>query len=55
MTKGKNMKLNYHFGLMSKREDEYYKRILLEEIDMQSWYAIAYSEILAQEVFLAIQ
>ena len=49
------MKITYQFGRISKAQREYYEMILLEEIDMQSWYAIAYSDLLAQEIFLTIQ
>lgn len=49
------MKMNYHFGELSSEEKEYHEMILLEEIDLQSWYAIAYSSILGEEIFLTIQ
>jgi hypothetical protein len=49
------MKMNYQFGELSREEKEYHEMILLEEIDLQSWYAIAYSSIFGEEVFLTIQ
>jgi len=49
------MKRTYQFGRLSKGQKEYYEMILLEEIDMQSWYAIAYRDLLAGEIFLTVQ
>jgi len=49
------MNMNYHFGELSREEKEYHEMILLEEIDLQSWYGIAYSNIFGEEVFLTIQ
>lgn len=49
------MEMNYHFGELSREEKEYHEMILLEEIDLQSWYAIAYSSIFGEEIFLTIQ
>lgn len=49
------MKKRYHFSELSKDEREYLEMILMEEIDIQAWYAITYSSIFAEEVFLTTQ
>ena len=49
------MKKQYRFVELSKGEREYYEMILMEEIEVQSWYAITYSSIFAEEVFLTVQ
>ena len=49
------MKMNYRFNELSKGEREYLEMILLEEIDVQSWYAITYSAIFSEELFLTLQ
>jgi hypothetical protein len=49
------MKKQYRFIELSKGEREYHEMILMEEIEVQSWYAITYSCIFAEEVFLTVQ
>jgi len=49
------MKKQYRFVELSKGEREYLEMVLMEEIEVQSWYAITYSNIFAEEVFLTIQ
>ena len=49
------MKRKYRFSELSKDEKEYLEMILLEEMDVQSWYSISYSSIFGEEVILAIQ
>ena len=49
------MKKLYRFGQLSKGEREFLEMILMEEIDMQAWYALTYSCILSEEVFICIQ
>ncbi len=51
--KGEDMR--YQFAELSKQDKEFHEMVLLEEVDMQSWYAVAYSTILGQETFLALQ
>lgn len=52
---GDAMKKSYKFGQLSKGEREYLEMILMEEIDVQAWYALTYSCILSEEVFMCIQ
>lgn len=49
------MKRKYRFSELSKDEREYLEMILLEEIDVQSWYSVTFSSIFGEEVILAIQ
>jgi hypothetical protein len=49
------MKMNYRFSPLSKDEREYLEMILLEEMDVQSWFAVTYCTLFAEEVFLSIQ
>ena len=49
------MKMQYRFAELSKEEKEYHEMILLEEIDVQAWYAITYSKIFNEEVFITVQ
>jgi len=49
------MRKQYRFADLSKEEKEYHEMILLEEIDVQAWFAIAFSRIFDQELFVAVQ
>jgi hypothetical protein len=49
------MKRKYHFAELSKSEREYLEMVLLEEMDIQAWYCIAYSNIFAEELILTVQ
>jgi hypothetical protein len=52
---GDAMKKSYRFGQLSKGEREFLEMILMEEIDVQAWYALTYSCILSEEVFMCVQ
>jgi hypothetical protein len=54
-TAGDVMKKLYRFNELSKNEREFLEMILMEEIDVQAWYAITYSCVLSDEVFMCIQ
>ncbi len=49
------MKKQYRFSQLSKSEREFLEMILMEEIEVQAWYAITYSCIMSEEVFMCIQ
>lgn len=49
------MKMEYRFTPLSKDERELLETILLEEMEVQSWYAITFSSIFGEEVFITIQ
>ena len=51
--KGEDMK--HQFAELSKQDKEFHEMVLLEEVDMQTWYAFANSTILGQETFLTLQ
>ncbi|MEW6512191.1 MAG: hypothetical protein AB1428_14665 [Bacteroidota bacterium] len=49
------MKIQYRFARLSKDQREFLEMVLLEEMDLQRWYAVTYSTILGREVFLYLQ
>lgn len=48
-------KIQYRFAELSKDEREHLEMILLEEMDIQSWYAITYSNVFCEEIFITTQ
>lgn len=48
------MRIRYYFGRLSRQEQEALEAILLEEMDMQSWYTVTISTILGGEIVLPI-
>ena len=52
---GGTMKRKYHFAELSKSEREYLEMVLLEEMDIQAWYCIAYSKLFDEELILTVQ
>ncbi len=40
---------------LTKFERELFEIVLSEEIDLQSWFAMTYSNILGEEIFMCIQ
>ena len=55
MEGGHTMKKQYRFVELSKGEREFHEMILMEEIEVQSWYAITYSSLFGEEIFLSVQ
>ena len=49
------MRKVYRFGQLSKGERELFEMVLMEEIDIQAWYAVTYSVIMSDELFMCIQ
>jgi len=49
------MKINYSFPRLSQMEREYLEMVLLEEMEMQSWFAVTYSRAFGGELFLMLQ
>jgi hypothetical protein len=47
--------MRYQFAELSKQDREFNEMVLLEEIEMQTWYAVAYSTTFGEEVFLPLQ
>ena len=49
------MKMNYYFAQLSRHEREFLEMVLLEEIDNQRWFSVAYSSIFGEELILTLQ
>jgi hypothetical protein len=49
------MRMHYRFTPLSKDERELLETILLEEMDVQSWFVVTYSSIFAEEIFVTTQ
>jgi len=49
------MYLNYYFANLSSAERELLEMILLEEMEIQAWFSVAYSTILNGEILLTLQ
>lgn len=49
------MKINYSFPRLSQGEREYLEMVLLEEMDMQNWFAVSYCRALGGELFMILQ
>jgi hypothetical protein len=47
--------MNYRFTPLSKDERELLETILLEEMDVQGWYVVAFSSTFGEELFVTIQ
>jgi hypothetical protein len=49
------MGIRCYFGRMTRNQREALEMILHEEIDVQLWYAITYSRLMREEIFIAVQ
>ena len=49
------MRIRYTFQRLSKEEKDFWEGILLEEMDLQRWFAVASSRVLGGEVFVTLQ
>jgi len=49
------MRIRYILPRLSKEEKDFWEAVLLEEIDLQRWFAVASSRVLAGEVLLLLQ
>lgn len=49
------MGIRCYYGRMSRGQRQALEMLLHEEIDVQLWYAIAYSRLLHEEIFIAVQ
>lgn len=52
---GDNTMMEYSFPKLSREERESLEAILLEEIDIQTWFAVAYSRVFHGEIFITLQ
>ena len=48
------MRIQYRFVKLSKDERELLEMVLLEEMDIQRWFTIAYSTEIGRELFLSL-
>ena len=53
--RGYPMKKKYRFAQLSKDEKEYLEMVLMEEIEIQSWYFIAYISMFGEELIMTVQ
>jgi len=49
------MRIRYTFPRLSKEEKDFLEAVLLEEIDVQRWFAVASCRLLAGEIFVVLQ
>jgi len=49
------MKLHYFFRFLSRAEREFLESVLMEELQIQSWYGVTWSTLLGQEVIVTLQ
>jgi len=48
------MKITYAFSALSPEEREFLEQVLLDEMNRQEWFAVAYSDLLHEELFLVV-
>jgi hypothetical protein len=48
------MKIQYRFAKLSRDERELLEMVLIEEMDMQRWFTVAYSTAFGRELFLSL-
>ena len=49
------VKRNYFFRHLTRAEKEFLVGVLMEELQIQSWYAVGWSDLLGGETFLMLQ
>ncbi len=49
------MDSNYYFARLSRSEREFLEALLLEEMDIQTWFAVTYSSLFSGEIILTLQ
>jgi len=49
------MKIQYRFAKLSKDERELLQMVLMEEIDIQRWFAVAWCATVGAEIILPLQ
>jgi hypothetical protein len=48
------MKITYTFKTLSPDEQEFLEQVLLAEMNLQTWFAVSYNELLQEELFLVV-
>jgi hypothetical protein len=49
------MRIQYRRRQLSRSEQEYVEMILFEEIELQSWFAVAFNPMMNEEALLTLQ
>ena len=49
------MKIRYYFERLSKEQRAALEAVLLEEVEIQGWFAVSVSTIMGGEIFVTIQ
>ena len=49
------MYMNYFFANLSSSERELLEMILLEEMDIQTWFTVTFSSMIGEEIFITLQ
>ena len=49
------MKIQYRFARLSRNQQEYLAMVLLEEMDNQRWFSVAFSVHAGCEILLSLQ
>jgi hypothetical protein len=48
-------KVKYQFVELSRSEREYHEMVLLEEMDMQAWFSVVYTDLMDEELLVTLQ
>ena len=49
------VKIRYTFKRLSREEKDLFAAVLLEEMDVQAWFSVAYCRVAGGEIFLVLQ
>ena len=49
------MKTRYQLRTLSQRDQEFHQAVLMDELEMQTWFTISFSALMDTEVFLSLQ
>lgn len=50
-----NKKMEYRFGPFSQKERELWGEIMMDEMEVQAWFAVTHSTVLGEEIFMTTQ
>ena len=49
------MRIQFRFTPLSQDEEQFHAMVLLDEVDVQAWFAIRFSILMDDEIFVALQ
>ena len=49
------MRIRYIFPRLTKEEKDFWEGVLLEEVDLQRWFAVASSRVFGGEILITLQ